>query len=456
MKESIVDGEFNTRLIASDWRYAAAALGIEKYLNRHKLKYKIEDDSILYNQEDITEERYLMFVEYSYKDRLHHSIVEKMLGQKEYSDKECKEINKKLTANATMKSIFKNIVFNGDNREQILNVIEQNRLELIKGNFCAYKGIYDQFANTNQFFNDTQPYCRLNGYYIDAGKKGRSTAYKFNQNTFVSNDILEFDFIPFAFSGDMEVFFINDNLTINSLVKTNKAYKKFLKDAKQKNNDSLINKYDTARVTLFKNLITSADFIQNDIEVIVKKAEQDYFETLYIRQDSIDIFKRIGEKKPFEIDYNAFNTAFKIGNDYYRNVFNEVIDCILNHIYLDDLIELSIKSKREYLASQLIKVDVLIRGGESMEKKLSSAFACARSVAEKLEANKLDSYRQKLTSSIVFKDYDRFCQILLQLSNYVGMEFKFAYDLFEDFETNKDVAYTFINALGKQSNNKED
>jgi len=47
----------------------------------------------------------------------------------------------------------------------------------------------------------------------------------------------------------------------------------------------------------------------------------------------------------------------------------------------------------------------------------------------------------------VFKDYDRCCQILLQLSNYSGVTFDFVYNLFEDFDKNKDVIYTFINAL---------
>ncbi len=90
-----------------------------------------------------------------------------------------------------------------------------------------------------------------------------------------------------------------------------------------------------------------------------------------------------------------------------------------------------------------------------MKERLKGAYACSKKVAEVLEKNKLDSYRQKLTSSIIFKDYDRVCQILLQLSNYSGIEFGFVYDLFDDFEENKDLAYTFINALSKNTNNNE-
>ena len=89
-----------------------------------------------------------------------------------------------------------------------------------------------------------------------------------------------------------------------------------------------------------------------------------------------------------------------------------------------------------------------------MNRLMKKAYACAKEVAESLPENKVKSYRQKLTSTIVFKDYDRCCQILLQLSNYASnysdVKFDFVYDLFEDFESNKDVAYTFINALTKK------
>lgn len=85
-----------------------------------------------------------------------------------------------------------------------------------------------------------------------------------------------------------------------------------------------------------------------------------------------------------------------------------------------------------------------------MRKKI---YDCAEKVRKKIPENKLESYRQKLTSSIIFKDYDRVCQILLQLSSYSDVYFSFADELFMDFEQNKDIAYTFINALGKINEN---
>ena len=91
-----------------------------------------------------------------------------------------------------------------------------------------------------------------------------------------------------------------------------------------------------------------------------------------------------------------------------------------------------------------------------MKDRLKGAYACAKQVAKAIESNKIDSYRQKLTSAIIFRDYDRVCEILMQLANYSGVkEFGFVYDLFSDFENNKDLAYTFINALAKDNKNTE-
>lgn len=88
-----------------------------------------------------------------------------------------------------------------------------------------------------------------------------------------------------------------------------------------------------------------------------------------------------------------------------------------------------------------------------MKQSMKTAYGCAKKVAEKLPENKCKSYKEKLLSCVVFKDYDRCMLTLMNLSNYAEVPFNFVYDLFEDFEANKDIAYTFINALTKQ---KED
>ena len=93
-----------------------------------------------------------------------------------------------------------------------------------------------------------------------------------------------------------------------------------------------------------------------------------------------------------------------------------------------------------------------------MNKGMRSAYAGAEkavaALKKKKQENKISSYRTRLLSALIFHDYDRFSEILLTLSNYTGVYFPFAYDLFEDFEANRDVALTFVSNLNEFSRDK--
>lgn len=447
MKKTLQNNNYDTMLEPSDWRFSSAIVGLIQYLDYHDLDYKTIDDCIYYKSEDVNEEKYLEFVEYKYGEELHHKVVENILSREDLNDEEIKLVNDKLSANTIMKKTFGKLKYDKTNKQEILDIIIRSRNELIRETFRSKSDMYANYANTNQLFNGSQDNCRLLGYYIDSGKKGKSTAFNFNTSTFVGHDEREFDFIPFAFEGTKEAFFINDNYTIDRLKISNKTLR-----IKIESDLDSISKSKDIRQILFKGIIESTDFIDRDVEVIFKDRDKAYFETLYIRKESIDIFKKMAEEN---IDYKSFCFFYKVTDKYYINIQKKVTDCILSNLLLDNLIELFLKEKgRDYLVSQLIKINVLIRRDESMKDRLKGAYKNAKQVAEVLEVNKLDSYKQKLTSSIIFKDCDRVCQILLQLSNYSGIEFGFVYDLFDDFEENKDLAYTFINALSKKSENK--
>ena len=94
-----------------------------------------------------------------------------------------------------------------------------------------------------------------------------------------------------------------------------------------------------------------------------------------------------------------------------------------------------------------------------MDIKSYKARRTAEEVSKRLESNKIKSYKQKLISAISFRDYDRFSEILLQFAAYAEVPFDFAYDLFDDFEANKNVAYAFVNGLNdnnySSNNNNE-
>lgn len=439
MKSIIENEKFNTQMETSDWRYSASIVGLIKYFDYlvamgYEVEadlYKIDHDVIAYNSEAITEEKYLLFVERYFEAAMHHRRIEQILNSSEFTEEQIKLVNDKLKANVIVKKVFGDIKFSGENKDIILQKINENRLVLIKETYRTGKSLYANFANTNNLFLEPGNICRIQNYNIDASKKSKSISYNWDFKTYKFDDISEFDFIPFAFSKSYEAFFINNNYSIDQLFHTN----------------NLISNSDNPRSSLFCDLKNSSDFIDFDVEVITKNRDDDYFATLYIRKDAIKIFAEIE-------NYKAIKMKYKVNDNYYIDFEKEVTDKILNNVKLDALIEMLLKSDSNYSYNikTLIKINTLIYGGDKMDKQMKSAYASAKKVMAEIPENKVNSYKQKLISAITFKDYERFCEILLQLSSYSGVIFDFAYDLFGDFDGNKNIAYTFINALNNESN----
>lgn len=435
MKTILENNDFNTRLETSDWRYSASIVGLIKYFDYQKslgeeIKYNIDHDILEYNSEDITEERYLLFAEYYFEEDMHHRVLEQILNDDELTEEQKNAANKKIKANSIMKKIFKNFKVSNENKDEILKLINENRLDLIRETYRNGIKLYRNFINPNLLMSEKGKICRLTNYYIDIAKKGKSIAYNWNINTYDYEDEIEFDFIPFAFSQSREGFFINNNYSIRQL----------------NNSNNLIKDSDNPRNVLFKDMKKNANLIDYDVEIVTKDRDNDYFKTLYIRKDALKILKQINE-------FNFKPARIELEKDYWIDLEKEVIDSVLNKLKVDRLIDKLLKNKKayNYNISILIKINALIYGGDIMDKKMKSAYGSAKKVAEVIEENKVNSYKQKMISSIVFKDYERFCEILLQLSSYSGVVFDFAYDLFEDFEGNKNIAYTFVNALNKQN-----
>lgn len=447
-----------------DWRYSAAIVGLRKYLEwlgvDEEPNLIITEDTLEYNKKYLDKEDFLKFAEYYFKDDMHHIEIENKLKEKNPTENQINIVNEKMKANTILKNKFKKIKFDGHNQDEIQNIIDQNREEIICETFRNKNNLYKNYCNPNQLFKDKQECCRLNGYYIDMPKKGKSISYAFDKSNYVGNDIPEFDFIPFAFSGCREKFFINDNVDLNRLQKTNNQWirtvKSQMEEAKQKNE-----RVNTKRIFI-DCLIEAKDFLQSDIEIIVKKPERAYFETLYLRKESLEILKNM---KSY---YKAFCFSIKISDDYWINILNEVFDAVVNFTLLDNLINKLLKDSREggnsYVISKLLKVNVEIKkGDEKMRNTMKAAFACAKQIVDKKDGNKprvsdtkLKSYCTKLINAIILDDYDQFQKILINLSNYAEVPCGFAYDLFEDFEGNKEIAYTFVNSLNRYKNNNQE
>lgn len=446
-----------------DWRYSAAIVGLQKYLEwlgTEEPELIITEDTLEYNRKYLNKSEFLKFAEYYFKDDMHHIEIENKLKEKNPTEDQINIVNEKMKANTILKNKIKKIKFDGHNQDEIQNIIDQNREEIICETFRNKNNLYKNYCNPNQLFKDKQECCRLNGYYIDMPKKGKSISYAFDKSNYLGNDIPEFDFIPFAFSGCREKFFINDNVDLNRLQKTNNQWTRTVKsqmeEAKQKNE-----RVNTKRIFI-DCLIEAKDFLQSDIEIIVKKPERAYFETLYLRKESLEILKNM---KSY---YKAFCFSIKISDDYWINILNEVFDAVVNFTLLDNLINKLLKDSREggnsYAISKLLKVNVEIKkGDEKMKNTMKAAFACAKQIVDKKDGNKprvsdtkLKSYCTKLINAIILDDYDQFQKILINLSNYAEVPCGFAYDLFEDFEGNKEIAYTFVNSLNRYKNNNQE
>lgn len=105
MKCKIDCAGYNTLLQPTDWRYAAAIVGLIRYLEFHNIKYTclsdigdrpseaiVGFDGILYNSEDVTAERYLLFVESFFQSDMTHLSILNALEESEFDNDKIKYI----------------------------------------------------------------------------------------------------------------------------------------------------------------------------------------------------------------------------------------------------------------------------------------------------------------------------------------------------------------------------
>ncbi len=451
MRKTIENSKFDTELIASDWRYSASIVGLIRYFDKHCIDYEKTQDSIKYNYSDITKSKYLELVEDYFYDYIHHIKIRDLLDtQDELDEDNTKAVNGLLKNGATiMKKHFEGITYPEYSKEYILKIVNDNKEELTENIYINGKNLYAKFCNTGCFFAAKKDSCRLVGYSLDAGRKSKSAGYMFDKNTFVYEDCLEFDFIPFAFTATPESIFIHNNFNIEKLKNTNKQLNiEVEKQLKEK-------KSNTAhRTAIFQSMIKSSNYIYFDVEVIKVEIEKGIYQTMLIRKDAIELFKSIDKYE------NISDKFVKIDNDDFNP---EVIltEHILNFIHLDNYIELMLKQENNnsYYIGEFIKINILLyKGDKNMEENTANAKKSANNIAKQLkknnQGNKIDSFRNRLLSQLIVKDYDGFNETLLKLSSYTKQPLNFAYDLFDDFENNKNVAYSFVNSLRRENYSK--
>lgn len=456
MKTKIDYFDYDTLLQPTDWRFAAAVVGLSKYFDYfgidYKVLYDVEEkpdnyihgfDGIIYKSEDITEEKYLEFAENYFEKYMTHKNILNILESQEFSEEQIKLVNDLVKSKTVLKGLFDKIKFDGTNKDIFISTIEENRAEIIKNIFKNGNNLYKNYCNERLIFTEDNSTCRLRGYNVDKDRKTSNLGFCFSKESFGSNDILEFDFIPFAFSNsDMrETYFVNNNFSVKSLTQTNYAFSNQL--------SSTENKDDKNKLMLV--LQNSKDYISYDVEIISKSQDKAYYETFFVRLERL--------KKLRELSGKSLNFVKKINDDYWFNLEKEVYMRCLNNVLLDDVILMMLKfyfddnAVKGYIKSRtdmLIDINVSWKGNDIMDE-IKSAKSCGFLTSKKLiemkSSNKINSYKQKIISALCAHDYDRAKEIILSLSAYVGMEFSFFYTFLENAEENKDLAFAFASAL---------
>ena len=499
---------FDTAVSASDWKYSAAITGLIYYFKELEKKYEIKeitideitDSYLLYDKEDINEENYLDFIErfYSEEALAHKKIENQLKHTKEFTPEIIKSIKENMSANTVLKEVFSKVKFDGTNKDEVLKLLNKERDYIIKKSFENKDNLYANYCQVSNgksklFTSSEKSPCRVRGYYFDPGRKSKATAYNFTSSSIDYLDDEIFDFIPFAFTGNsFETIFLNDNLDLEILENMNYKLREYFSEEKERETEE-IKKFKQEKAIkekkneeiernltsiplkkIFLNILRKkSDYIKYGMEIIYKNRDKEYFETWYLRNESIEVLKAVE-------DFSKLDIRIKITDKYYFNLLDEIFSAILNLSLLTNSIMYLLKDrenfikpdtskenlskffKYNYAIEQLIKVNQIIRnGGKEMDKNLKASIkACASEVVRKFikdnSLNKLASYRQKLLSSVVAKNHKRILDVLTQLSVYSGVYFSFAFDYIENQTQNEDIIHYFILELDQNRlKNKE-
>lgn len=459
MKNTIDYKGYDSLIQPTDWRYSAAVVGLVQYLDYFHFDYdllyncggSIENavpgfDGVIYRQEDVDEEHYLRFAENYFAEDMTHLNILRILESEEFDDDKIKLVNDLVKRKTVLKNLAGKAKFDGTNAEYFKKLILENRSKIIKEIFRNGKNLYADYCNTNLLLTSENPHCRLVGYNVDEGRKTKFLGFCFSKDSFSANDIPEFDFIPFAFSKTYESYFINNNYSVQTLLKTKQKLEEGLEKTDAPN----------PRSKLFALLKESDEFVNYDVEIITKSRDEELFKTLFVRYEYLKRMKNINSEH--------ISFKYKISDDYWLDLEREVYERCLNGVTLEDLIERMLKIYLDKTVSKITvknRTELLIKINESwkevpdmdgIESAKNMGFIVSKKLIEEKKANKINSYKQKLIGAIVAHDYDRVNEIILSLSSYVGMEFKFAYALFENPEENKGLAFSFANALNDYTN----
>lgn len=442
MKQVLDDGR--VKLIPSDWRYSSAILGLRRFHECLNITdYEMTSEYLVYNPINVTEENMAIFIDKWYGNFLNYNKALSIIEMNtEYNDEQIKEVNELLNKNIIIKNVFKGNKFDGTNGQKIVSMINENKKDFTLNLFINSLSMYRKYCNQSAFLQEDVNMCRLCGYYENYRLKTKQLSWNFDKESFVYEDCKEFDFVPFAFTYGYDSCFLNLNYDLFELEKENDILLEMSKE--------YFNRADNSAVYICK--IT--DLIEYNCEVIFNGSDDDnnYYKTIFFSKEIISL---INEAK---------NDIEALGH---VNINNEWIDLkaiaynnVLNNTILDSLIvRLFKEDKFDYYIKRLININLIIlRRYNTMKDSIKSAYASAKRINEVFsnKKNQLNSFKQKLISSLSYDDKDSVFNILTKLSDVSGVHISFIYDILENYEDNKSLVYTFVNTLNNYNKDEKE
>ena len=116
---------------------------------------------------------------------------------------------------------------------------------------------------------------------------------------------------------------------------------KAIKD--KRNEETEGNQNSVSLKKLFLNILQKkVDYIKYGMEIIYKNRDKEYFETWYLRNESIKILKKIE-------DFSKLDIRIKITDKYYFNLLDEIFSSILNLNSLRNSILYLLKEREKFI-----------------------------------------------------------------------------------------------------------
>ena len=179
--------------------------------------------------------------------------------------------------------------------------------------------------------------------------------------------------------------------------------------------------------------------LRYNVQVISKSKESKY-QNIYISPATLDVFDAMSKIPNISnLEYFKFQDAAGRWFSY-----ETILDYLIAGKNLDEIIISTFKlksddfaKKQELLHLVILVNDIFYRGGKNlMNDKIAKAKSTGFAIANKLEENKVNAYRNQLTSAITTNNQKRIFDILIQLQIYSDVTIPFMFYLLEDYDEN--------------------